>query len=307
LQRTASDSTLRFPGYCAPRGLDELATALETAPHSLVLAGGTDVGLWVTKHLRDLGPIVYLGDVPELQQIRSGDDGLWIGAAAPLTRAWPALVAAHPALAEQARRFASPPICNSGTLCGNIANGSPIGDSLPALIALGAEIDLRRGTRLRRLPLERFFLGYQKTALQPAEFIVGVSVPPPKPGRHFASYKVGKRFDQDISAVCTAFAVEVADGVIVDARLVFGGMAATPARAPAAEAALARQPWSQEALEAAAVALAADFAPLTDMRASRAYRLQAAVNMLRRFYLEHTPAPPTSRTTDALVGMDFAP
>ncbi|MDB6091920.1 MAG: xdhA [Gammaproteobacteria bacterium] len=306
VQRVAPGSTLCFSGYCAPRTLDELAAALETAPHSLVLAGGTDIALWVTKHLRELGPIVYLGDVPELQQIRSSDAGLWIGAAVPLSRAWPALVAAHPALAEQARRFASPPICNSGTLCGNIANGSPIGDSLPALIALGAAIDLRHGARLRRLPLERFFLGYQKKDLQPGEFIVGVALPPPRPERYFSSYKLAKRFDQDVSAVCAAFALEVADGVVADARLVFGGMAATPARAAAAEAALAGQPWSLATVENAAAALAADFAPLTDMRASREYRLQAAGNMLRRFYLQHTPAPPTLRTADALVGMGLA-
>jgi xanthine dehydrogenase small subunit len=305
VQRAMQDPALRFPGFFAPRGLDELAAALEAAPDSVLLAGGTDIGLWATKHLRELPPIIYLGEVPELAQIRNGAGGLWIGAAVPLSAAWPALVAAHPALTEQARRFASPPICNSGTLCGNIANGSPIGDSMPALIALGAELELRHGTLSRKVPLERFYLGYQKKALVPGEFIVGVAVPSPKPGRLFASYKLGKRIEQDISAVCAAFAVDVADGRVVQARLVYGGMAAIPARASNTEAALLGQPWSDATIDAAVAALAVDFKPLTDARASREYRLQTAGNLLRRFYLQHARVPIRLRTTDTLADTEF--
>src|ERR1700730_12358651 len=228
LQRTAPGSALRFPGFHAPLTLDELASALEAAPDSLLLAGGTDVGLWTTKHLRDLPPIIYVGAIAELQEIRNTDAGLRIGAGVSLSTAWSALVAQHPALSEQAGRFASPPVCNSGTLCGNIANGSPIGDSIPALIALGGDVELRQGTRYRRSPLEHLYLGYQKKNLQHGEFVVSVVVPPPKPGRLFASYKLAKRIDQDISAVCAAFAVEVSAGRVVEARLAFGGMAAIP-------------------------------------------------------------------------------
>src|SRR5262249_45762582 len=155
-------------------------------------------GLWVTKHLRDLPSIVYIGAIPELREIRKTEAGLRIGAGVSLTAAWAALVDQHPALAEQASRFASPPVCNSRTLCGNIANGSPIGDSMPALIALGAHIELRQGTRHRSLPLEHFYLGYQKKDLRRGEFVVSVSVPAPNPETRFASYKLAKRIDQDI-------------------------------------------------------------------------------------------------------------
>ena len=285
LRRSDSEAALQLPGYCAPRNLNELDAALASDPESLVLAGGTDVGLWVTKHLRELPNIVYLGDVAELHEIRRTDDGLWFGAAVPLSTAWPLLVESHPALAEQARRFASPPVCNSGTLCGNIANGSPIGDSMPSLIALGAQLDLRRQDRQRRLPLERFYLGYQKKDLAPGEYVYGVHVPAAASGTLFASYKLAKRFDQDISAVCGAFAIEVADGQVVGARLAFGGMAAVPTRAAQAEAALIGRKWCRESIDAAMAALSRDFTPLTDMRASSEYRMRGAANLLLRFFL----------------------
>jgi xanthine dehydrogenase small subunit len=304
IQRSGSDPALCFPGFHAPLSLGELATALAAAPGSLLLAGGTDVGLWATKQLRDLPPLIYLGAVPELGQIRSSGEGLWIGAAVPLAVAWPALVAEHPALAEQAERFASPPVCNSGTLCGNLANGSPIGDSMPGLIALGATIELRQGARQRRVPLDRFYLGYQKKDLAPGELIVGVQVPAAKPGRLFSSYKLAKRVDQDISAVCAAFSVQLDGNRIVDARLAYGGMAAIPARAPNAERALTGKTWSEATIGAAIAALATDFTPMTDARASLEYRLQAAGNMLRRFYLQHAGGPIQLRATAPLMDAD---
>jgi xanthine dehydrogenase small subunit len=230
---------------------------------------------------------------------------LRIGAGVSLSAAWSALVAQHPALSEQAARFASPPVCNSGTLCGNIANGSPIGDSIPALIALGAELELRQGTRHRRIPLERLYLGYQKKDLRPGEFVVSVVIPQPKSGRWFASYKLAKRIDQDISAVCAAFAVEVSGGRVADARLAYGGMAAVPARAANAEKALVGQPWSEGAINSAVAALPADFTPLTDSRASQAYRLKTAGNLLRRFYMQQTANPPTLRVTDPSAHVEF--
>jgi xanthine dehydrogenase small subunit len=206
-------------------------------------------------------------------------------------------------LAEQAQRFASPPIRNSATLCGNIANGSPIGDSLPALIALGASVDLRKGAKSRRVPLDTFFLGYQKKDLALGEFVVGVHVPARKPGSWLASYKLSKRIDQDISAVCATFSVTVEAGTVTDARLAFGGMAAVPARALNTEAALIGKPWSDESVSAAMVALGTDFRPLTDMRASSAYRLRTAGSLLLRFYVEHAEMPGAIRTADALAGV----
>jgi len=304
IQRTgAADEPLQLPAFRAPRTVGELTAALEDAPHSLILAGGTDVGLWVTKHQRDLPPIVYIGEIAELKQIRQSESGLWIGSGVALTDAWAVLVDAFPELAEQAVRFASPPIRNSATLCGNIANGSPIGDTLPALIALGAAVDLRKGAQSRRVPLEKFFLGYQKKDLAPGEFVVGVQVPARKAGSWIASYKVSKRTEQDISAVCATISVTIEAGIVSDARLGFGGMAAVPARAPHAEAALMGKAWSQELVDAATGALSLDFQPLTDMRASSAYRLRAAGNLLQRFYLEHASNPPAVRTADALQGM----
>jgi xanthine dehydrogenase small subunit len=280
-------AALSMPGFRAPSTMEELATMLEEAPHSLILAGGTDIGLWSTKHLRELPPIVYVGAIEELREVREGPEGVWIGAAATLTDAWSVLVKTYPALAEQVRRFASAPICNSGTLCGNVANGSPVGDSIPALIALGAELDLRLGKRERRIPVERLYLGYQHKDLAPGEFVAGIRIPPPMPNTLLASYKLAKRFDQDISAVCGTFAVRLEGERIVTARLAFGGMAAIPARGSHAEQALIGQPWSRSSVEAAASALAKDFTPLSDLRASREYRLRAAGNLLRRFFLQH--------------------
>ena len=301
LRAIRRDHALQLADFYAPRSLDELAAALQSEPGALILAGGTDVGLWVTKQLRDLPPIVYVGEVAELQQVRSDAAGLVISAAVSLTDAWDAIVAAFPQLAELAQRFGSPPVRNSGTLCGNLANGSPIGDSMPVLIALDAELELRRGTRTRRVPLERFYLGYQRNALESGEFLVSVRVPRPSPGQWLSSYKVSKRFDQDISAVCAAFAVQVEGERVCAARIAYGGMAAIPARARAAESALIGAGWTRDGIETAAAALAADFQPLTDLRASGAYRLQCAGNLLRRFYFEHGGARGPMRTADAVA------
>ncbi len=290
LRDIARRDSLRRPGWHAPRTVDELAAALLEQPHALILAGGTDVGLWVTKHLRDLGHIIYIGQIEALQQIRRAGGALQIGAAVSLTDAWAAIVAQYPQLAELAQRFGSPPVRNSGTLCGNLANGSPIGDAMPALLALGAELELRRGADTRRLPLERFYLGYQRKDLVPGEFVVSVSVPQARSAQLFFSHKISKRFDQDISAVCLAMALELAGGSVRAARIAFGGMAAVPARASAVEQALIGQRWSEAAVDAAAARLGADFEPLTDMRASAGYRLEVAANLMRRCYLEHAAA-----------------
>jgi xanthine dehydrogenase small subunit len=278
-----------------------LAAELEDTPGALVLAGGTDVGLWVTKQLRELPAIVYVGAVAELKYVRREGGVMEIGAGVSLTSGWRALVEEFPALEEMGRRFASPPVCNSGTLVGNLANGSPIGDSLPVLIALGAELVLRRGSRTRRVALESFYLGYQRTALEAGEFVVGVRVPLEQAGCWIAAYKLSKRLDQDISAVAVALCVQVSQGRVVDARIAFGGMAAVAARARACEQALIGAAWSEASVEAAVEKLAQDFKPLTDMRASSAYRLRAAGNLLRRFYLEPGGSTDPTRITAAAV------
>ncbi|MBM3346943.1 MAG: xanthine dehydrogenase small subunit, partial [Betaproteobacteria bacterium] len=207
-------------GFHAPRSAAELASLYLAHPEALILAGGTDIGLWVTKQMRELPRIIYIGEAADLARVCTTDGELEIGAAVNLEAAYAAIIRRYPTLAELANRFASPPIRNSGTLCGNLANGSPIGDTMPALIALGATLVLRRGDALRTLPLEAFYLGYQKKDLRPGEFVSAVRIPLPAVGatasmRLVASYKVAKRFDQDISAVCAGFAIDVAGGRVV--------------------------------------------------------------------------------------------
>ncbi|QJR15272.1 xanthine dehydrogenase small subunit [Usitatibacter palustris] len=279
----ADESPVRMPGYFAPRTVAELARAYLEAPESLLLAGGTDVGLWVTKQLRELPPIIYIGDVADLERISERDGALEIGAAVSLTDGYGAIVARYPMLSELADRFGSPPVRNSGTLCGNVANGSPIGDSMPVLIALGAEVVLRRGEQERTLPMEALYLAYRKNAMQPGEFVRAVRVPLPRADRLVATYKISKRRDQDISAVCAAFAMTLKGANVDEARIAYGGMAATPKRAIAAEAALRGKPWNADTVRAAVTALASDFEPIGDMRASAAYRLRMAGALLERF------------------------
>jgi xanthine dehydrogenase small subunit len=278
-----------MPGFEAPRSLAALAEAYARAPDALLVAGGTDVGLWVTKQLRELPPIIYLGDVAELGRIEERDGALEIGASVPLTDAFAAIVKRHPALAEIANRFGSPPVRNAGTLCGNVANGSPIGDSMPALIALGAEAVLREGANERSIPVEALYSGYRQKTLRRGEFVRAVRIPAAG-GHVFASYKVSKRFDQDISAVCAAFALTLRGEMVSEARIAYGGMAAVPQRASAAEAALQGQPFTMATIRAAIDALQGDFAPIDDMRASSAYRLRMAGALLERFFDEHGPA-----------------
>jgi xanthine dehydrogenase small subunit len=295
LQRQASLAITTAPGFCAPLTLAELADAYVAAPHSLLLAGSTDIGLWVTKQLRELPPLLYLGEVAELKQIREADGAIEISAAVRLTEAYAAIVKHYPMLAELGNRFASPPIRNAGTLCGNLANGSPIGDSMPVLIALGASVELRCGSATRTLPLEQLYLGYQKKALAPGEFVTAVRIPLPQAGCMVASYKIAKRFDQDISAVCGGYALTVQDGLVTAARIAYGGMAAIPQRATHTEAALVGQPWSAATIKAAMTQIAGDYTPLSDMRASAGYRLRVAANLLQRFYAEHSGSAAASR------------
>ncbi len=272
--------------FFAPASLDVLAELVAAHPGATLLAGGTDVALRVTKALRDLPVVIYTGGVRELCECRVTDDAIEIGAAVTLTDAVPPILADYPELEELLLRFASPPIRNAGTLGGNVANGSPIGDSMPALLALDASLLLKKGSATRELALADFYLAYRKTALQPGEFLVAVRVPRRREGTLLRSYKVSKRFDQDISAVCAAFRLQLDDGKVAAFRAAYGGMAAVPKRALHCENALAGREWSEAAVEQAMAALAQDFEPLTDMRSSAAYRRRVAANLLHRFRLE---------------------
>lgn len=274
--------------YFAPRSSDELARLLITHPDAVILAGGTDIGLWVTKHLKRLDPIIYIGDVADLKQVAQMGTELHIGAGATYSTAHDALGAVAADIGELIRRIGSRQIRNAGTVGGNIANGSPIGDTPPALIALGARIVLRRGDVRREVALEDFFITYGKQDRAKGEFVEKIIVPQPGAHTQFKAWKISKRFDQDITAVLGAFAITLENGVVRDMRAAFGGMAGTPMRAKKCEAALIGQPWNDETLNAARLALVDDFKPMTDMRASGEYRMLVAQNLLSKLFIETT-------------------
>jgi xanthine dehydrogenase small subunit len=280
--------------FFAPRSVDTLARLLMEHPGATILAGGTDVGLWVTKQLRQLGPIISVCEVVELKKITVNDRWIEIGAAVTYTDAMATLEAHYPDMADMIRRLGSEQIRNAGTIGGNIANGSPIGDSPPPLIALGSRLILRRGDRYRELALEDFFLDYGRQDRQPGEFVAAVRVPLADPKRILRCYKIAKRFDQDISASLGAFALTLAGSEVEDIRICFGGMAPVPMRAHQTEAALKGKEWNQDNVEAACWGMSEDYTPITDMRASARYRLRVAQNLLRKFFIETTE--PTART-----------
>ncbi|MDZ4374297.1 MAG: xanthine dehydrogenase small subunit [Phenylobacterium sp.] len=280
--------------YFAPRSADALAAILAQHPDATILAGGTDVGLWVTKQRRTLETVVSLNEVADLAKIEDLGGAIRIGAGVRYADAHPALADLHPQWAALLRRLGGLQVRNMGTVCGNIANGSPIGDMPPALIAAGATLVLRRGDQRREMPLEAFYLAYGEQDRQPGEFVEAVIVPKLDRGRILHIAKLSKRIEQDISAVCLGLSLALDGGCVTEARVAFGGLAATPKRAARFEAALIGQPWTEAGVEPALTALAQDFTPISDMRASAAYRLEAARNLIRRAVLEDAGTPALS-------------
>ena len=268
----------------APSSADGLAAWYLDHPDGTLIAGATDVGLWVTKQFRDLGHVAFLHACTDLQTIEVLDNAIRFGAGVTMTQVLDAVADDYPSYAAMIRRYGSVQVRNAATIGGNIANGSPIGDNPPALIALGATLHLRRGDVQRDVALEDYFVAYGKQDRAPGEFVTGVTIPRGRDAHRV--YKLSKRFDQDISAVCAGFDVTVADGIVTAARIAFGGMAGLPKRAAAVEAVLLGQPWSAQTIAAALPAFADDFQPLDDMRASAAYRLEAAQNMLQRYFAD---------------------
>lgn len=279
--------------FFAPATIGRLAGLLLEYPGATILAGGTDVGLWVTKQHRNLPVVISVLGIEALRASTLADGVLTFGAGVSLNGAALALSRHVPELGLLMRRFASAQIRNTGTLCGNIANGSPIGDLPPALIALGAEIVLRKGARQRVIALQDYFLAYQKQDREAGEFVEAVRVPLPPAGALFRVHKVSKRRDEDISAVCAAHYFEIENGRVAAVRLAYGGMAATPKRATATEQSLLGQIWAEKAIRTAQEAMAEDFAPISDMRASAAYRMTVATNLLWRSFLEMDGADDT--------------
>ncbi|MGH6932724.1 MAG: xanthine dehydrogenase small subunit [Dongiaceae bacterium] len=284
--------------YFAPHSIDDLVDLLASHPAAILLAGGTDVGLLVTKQHRSLDPVIYLGDVEELRRVRVAEDHIEIGAGANYSDVHAIIGARYPDFGEVIRRLGSTQIRNTGTMGGNIANGSPIGDSPPPLIALGATLTLRSKAGRREMALEDYFIDYGKQDRRPGEFIELVRLPLPKAGWQFHCYKISKRFDQDITAALGAFNVKLADGRVEGTRICFGGMAVTPKRARNCEAALKGQPWTQETIRRGQAALRTDYAPISDMRASAAYRGQVAENLLLKFFVETTEPAASTRVLD---------
>ncbi len=272
--------------FFAPLDAEELAALALEYPEATLLAGGTDIGLWVTKQHRELATIIYTGRVAGLATVARNETHIEVGAGATLSDAIPLIVNEYPGFAELFRRFASPPIRNAGTLGGNIANGSPIGDSMVALMVVDASLVLRLGDVEREIALCDFYHGYQVSDLQQSEVLMRIRIPRATKGAIVQSHKWSKRFDQDISAVCSAYRLVVDGGVVQSFRMACGGLAATVRRAVRTEAAVNGQPWNSTTLEQACTALAEDFSPISDMRASADMRLRASQNLLRRFFAE---------------------
>ncbi|HHX4893737.1 xanthine dehydrogenase small subunit [Acinetobacter baumannii] len=294
--------------FFAPKTLQDFATLRLQLPQARIVAGSTDVGLWVTKQGRDLGDMLYIGQVEELKKIVVTDHALTIGANVSLSDALIKISDFYSDFQELQRRFASMPIKNAGTLGGNIANGSPIGDSMPALITLGTRLILRVGEQTREIALEDFYLDYQKTALRLGEFVEAIVIPL-REGQtrfKFASYKIAKRFEQDISAACAAISCDLDnDDVAHNVRIAFGGMAAIPKRAKYAEAILEGQQLTAELIVLAQEALSKDYQPLDDGRASSAYRLHVAKNCLQRFYVEKILSQTITRVNDLIAMVEI--
>jgi len=253
-------------------------------PTAHLLAGGTDLGILTSKERQPLPEIISTVHIEELLQITERDDYLELGAAVTYTRALPYIKRLYPSLATLITRIGSRQIRNVGTFGGNIGTASPIGDTSPCLIALDATLILHSLSGERSVPLEDFFIGYRETCLGPSEFIRAIHIPKLSSGQAFRAYKISKRYDQDISSVIGAYRVGILDNKVASIRVAFGGMAATPKRASASEAALAGKDWTEETALAVAPAVAEDFTPLSDHRASQAYRLRVAENLFIRLY-----------------------
>jgi xanthine dehydrogenase small subunit len=279
--------------FFSPAHLDDFAEIYEQFPDAHIVSGATDVGLWVTKQHRDLRTLIWTGRVRELQTLRQVDNTLHIGAGLTWSELIGPLGEYFLDFAELLRRFGSVQVRNAATIGGNIANGSPIGDGPPALIALGATLILRKGARRRSMALEDFFLAYGQQDRQPGELVEAIEVPLRTDQGGLKCYKISKRFDQDISAVCGCFNIQRKADTVVAAGIAFGGMAATPRRATAVEAALIGRPWTLSTVTNALGAFDKDFTPISDMRASAAYRSQAAKNLLLRYFHETQGAAKT--------------
>jgi xanthine dehydrogenase small subunit len=274
--------------FLTPQSLAELVEVAAQHPDAYLLGGGTDLGLLFSKYQKPPQALISTACVPELKRVTVHPGAIEIGGAVTYSEALACLDEHIPQFADLVRRIGSRQIRNLGTIAGNLATASPIGDTAPCLIALEASLTLRSSDGVRSVPVESFIVGYRKTALHPGEFIEAVQIPRLHPNQQFFAYKVSKRFDQDISTTIGAFRIDVQGSVVRDLRAAFGGMAAQPARAVCAEKALTGRPWTAETLAGIDGEVARDFSPIDDHRGSAAYRRRAAANLFRRLQLETT-------------------
>ncbi len=282
--------SMNFEGkkYFAPKSIDKLSAILASHTDATILSGATDIGLWVTKMHKELSTTVYVGKIDDLKSVSLENDQLVIGSAVTYSKAWASLRQHLGDFGELIRRIASTQIRNSGTIGGNIANGSPIGDTPPSLIVLKSMLTLTSKSGSREIPLQDFFIQYGQQDLQAGEFVEKVSIPLPASDEIFRNYKISKRFDQDISALCGAFNLTLEGDTVKDIRICYGGMAGTPARAANTEKALIGKIWDLASVEKAMDVMVEDYSPMSDMRASQEYRMLAAQNLLKKFYIETT-------------------
>ncbi len=303
--RAANSLVYKYMDSCfyAPKTLGELTRLRLENPDATILSGGTDIGLWVNKQFRDINPIVYIGAVSELKKIEIDNKGIRIGAGANLTSVYSAISRIYPEMDQMWERFASLPIRNIGTLGGNIANGSPIGDSMPALIVLGSMVRLCSLDNKRQILLENLYLDYMKNSMNQDEIVESIFIPLPLKNTKFRCYKLSKRYDSDISSVFAAFSLSM-DGDKVDSvRVAYGGMAAIPKRATHTELLIKKLGWNDKSVQQAMEMLSQDYSPMTDMRASENYRSMAARNLLYRFYLESRSKKPMPHETLSVFGV----
>lgn len=269
-----------------PASISDLADLRVHYPNATLIAGATDVGLWVTKFMRPISPVLFLSHLDDLRQIHVSEEKITLGAGVSYQEMSALITDYLPQLADYWGRIGGTQVRNAGTIGGNIANGSPIGDTPPVLITLGASIVMRRGDDRRIVLLEDFFIDYGKQDRQEGDFVEMLTIPRPNPSDHIAAYKVSKRRDEDISAVCCGIRLRLDGNIVSDITLAFGGMAAIPKRAKNVEAALIGKSWNDDTIKHAQEAFDDDFTPLSDWRASAGYRLLVAKNLLYRFYLE---------------------
>jgi len=285
-QQTSPRLTQDHMGFYMPASEQELQLLMETYPHAKLIAGGTDLNLEFTQQLKHHGQLIYMGNIPELQQVNEVANKLKIGAGVTYSACQNKLTEHYPQLKELIERLGSKQIRNQGTLVGNIANASPIGDMPPVLIALNAELELVKGQTKRKVKLDDFFVDYKQTLLQQGEYIAHILLPLPEKDQQFRVYKISKRLEDDISAVCGAFSLNIQKGKISQVRIAFGGMAATPKRASSCEQAMLGQTLNQETIDKAKQAIIKDFQPISDFRASSEYRSQISQNLLQRLLWE---------------------